>query len=190
MQAAHVRSDGADCSRSGPRDEGSLGHGHGGRGALGRSHGDDARFAGHHGGRTARPPICAGPRTAVFNLACGLAMLIASVVAGILWDQFGAAHTFYAGRTILRDRAQRNRSASDRLPIPCVNPAAGPPSQKAQSAITSYNPGGNEQLPDTIPRPQGLLNRGVKLFNGGILSQEGDGAGFTHHIFNLPVIMH
>lgn len=32
-----------------------------------------------------------------FNLASGLAMLIASTLAGVLWDQAGAAATFYAG---------------------------------------------------------------------------------------------
>jgi MFS family permease len=32
-----------------------------------------------------------------FNLASGLSMLIASLVAGFLWDQFGASYTFYAG---------------------------------------------------------------------------------------------
>ena len=32
-----------------------------------------------------------------FNLVSGLAMLIASVVAGLLWDTMGAAYTFYAG---------------------------------------------------------------------------------------------
>lgn len=32
-----------------------------------------------------------------FNLASGLAMLIASTLAGILWDRAGAAATFYAG---------------------------------------------------------------------------------------------
>jgi MFS family permease len=32
-----------------------------------------------------------------FNLMSGLAMLAASVVAGLLWDQLGAAFTFYAG---------------------------------------------------------------------------------------------
>ena len=43
------------------------------------------------------PDDLRGTAYGCFNLACGLAMLIASVVAGILWDQFGAAHTFYAG---------------------------------------------------------------------------------------------
>jgi MFS family permease len=32
-----------------------------------------------------------------FNLASGIAMLIASVMAGLLWDAFGAPATFYAG---------------------------------------------------------------------------------------------
>ena len=32
-----------------------------------------------------------------FNLACGLAMLLASVLAGIVWDKFGAPFTFYVG---------------------------------------------------------------------------------------------
>ncbi len=35
-----------------------------------------------------------------FNLASGIAMLIASVVAGLLWDKFGAAVTFYGGAAI------------------------------------------------------------------------------------------
>ena len=32
-----------------------------------------------------------------FNLVSGIAMLIASVTAGLLWDRFGASFTFYAG---------------------------------------------------------------------------------------------
>ncbi|MGX0939384.1 MFS family permease [Cupriavidus metallidurans] len=32
-----------------------------------------------------------------FNLASGLALLVASVLAGLLWDRLGAAFTFYAG---------------------------------------------------------------------------------------------
>jgi MFS family permease len=32
-----------------------------------------------------------------FNLVSGLAMLVASVVAGLLWDRLGASFTFYAG---------------------------------------------------------------------------------------------
>lgn len=38
-----------------------------------------------------------GTAFGVFNLASGLAMLAASVVAGLLWDRFGAASTFLAG---------------------------------------------------------------------------------------------
>ncbi len=33
------------------------------------------------------------------HLAGGIVMLIASVVAGLLWGQFGAAVTFYTGAT-------------------------------------------------------------------------------------------
>ena len=32
-----------------------------------------------------------------FNLMSGLAMLVASVVAGELWDRFAGSATFYAG---------------------------------------------------------------------------------------------
>ena len=34
-----------------------------------------------------------------FNLVSGMAMLLASVVAGLLWDRLGASATFYAGAT-------------------------------------------------------------------------------------------
>lgn len=34
-----------------------------------------------------------------FNLACGLALLIASALAGIVWEEFGARFTFYVGAT-------------------------------------------------------------------------------------------
>jgi predicted MFS family arabinose efflux permease len=33
----------------------------------------------------------------MFNLVSGLAMLAASVLAGLLWDKLGAAATFHAG---------------------------------------------------------------------------------------------
>jgi MFS family permease len=32
-----------------------------------------------------------------FNLMSGLAMLVASALAGFIWDRFGAATSFYAG---------------------------------------------------------------------------------------------
>jgi MFS family permease len=38
-----------------------------------------------------------GTAFGIFNLVSGVAMLIASAVAGLLWDQWGAAFTFYAG---------------------------------------------------------------------------------------------
>lgn len=43
------------------------------------------------------PSDLRGTAYGCFNLACGLAMLIASVLAGYIWDGFGAALTFYAG---------------------------------------------------------------------------------------------
>ena len=43
------------------------------------------------------PEALRGTAYGFFNLASGLAMLAASVLAGLLWDRFGAAYTFYAG---------------------------------------------------------------------------------------------
>ena len=43
------------------------------------------------------PPALRGTAYGFFNLASGLAMLIASTLAGVLWDRVGAAATFYAG---------------------------------------------------------------------------------------------
>ena len=43
------------------------------------------------------PPELRGTAYGFFNLASGLAMLIASTLAGVLWDSLGAAATFYAG---------------------------------------------------------------------------------------------
>ena len=43
------------------------------------------------------PADLRGSAYGFFNLISGVAMLIASVVAGFLWDRFGASVTFYAG---------------------------------------------------------------------------------------------
>ena len=43
------------------------------------------------------PADLRGTAYGLFNLISGVAMLIASAVAGLLWDQFGASFTFYAG---------------------------------------------------------------------------------------------
>jgi MFS family permease len=43
------------------------------------------------------PADLRGTAYGLFNLMSGIAMLIASVIAGILWDQLGADFTFYAG---------------------------------------------------------------------------------------------
>ena len=43
------------------------------------------------------PADLRGTAFGLFNLVSGIALLIASVVAGLLWDQLGASFTFYAG---------------------------------------------------------------------------------------------
>ena len=43
------------------------------------------------------PARLRGTAFGVFNLASGVAMLLASVIAGFVWDRFGAAVTFYGG---------------------------------------------------------------------------------------------
>lgn len=43
------------------------------------------------------PADLRGTAYGVFNLTSGVAMLVASAVAGLLWDRFGASSTFYAG---------------------------------------------------------------------------------------------
>ena len=45
----------------------------------------------------ATPADLRGTAYGFFSLVSGMAMLIASVLAGFLWDQFGASFTFYAG---------------------------------------------------------------------------------------------
>ena len=43
------------------------------------------------------PADMRGTAFGVFNLVCGIALLIASGLAGWLWDAFGPRFTFYAG---------------------------------------------------------------------------------------------
>lgn len=43
------------------------------------------------------PAALRGTAFGVFYLASGIAMLVASVLAGFIWDRYGAAMTFYAG---------------------------------------------------------------------------------------------
>jgi MFS family permease len=45
------------------------------------------------------PADLRGTAYGFFNLVSGLAMLVASVLAGLLWDRLGASFTFYAGAT-------------------------------------------------------------------------------------------
>jgi MFS family permease len=46
------------------------------------------------------PAALRGTAFGVFNLASGLALLLASVLAGLLWDRLGGASTFIAGAAI------------------------------------------------------------------------------------------
>jgi predicted MFS family arabinose efflux permease len=46
------------------------------------------------------PPALRGTAFGVFNLASGLALLVASALAGLLWDRLGGASTFAAGAVI------------------------------------------------------------------------------------------
>lgn len=43
------------------------------------------------------PADLRGTAYGFFNLMSGISMLVASGVAGLLWDRFGASFTFYAG---------------------------------------------------------------------------------------------
>jgi len=43
------------------------------------------------------PTELRGTAFGFFNLASGVAMLMASLIAGLLWDHFGASFTFVAG---------------------------------------------------------------------------------------------
>jgi MFS family permease len=46
------------------------------------------------------PADLRGTAFGAFNLVCGVALLVASVLAGWLWDAFGPAFTFYAGAAL------------------------------------------------------------------------------------------
>jgi MFS family permease len=46
------------------------------------------------------PADLRGTAYGVFNLVSGLAMLVASVLAGAMWNSFGAASTFYSGAAL------------------------------------------------------------------------------------------
>ena len=45
------------------------------------------------------PSDLLGTAYGFFNLMSGLALLVASILAGFVWDQFSAATTFYTGAT-------------------------------------------------------------------------------------------
>jgi MFS family permease len=47
------------------------------------------------------PSTLRGTAFGVFNLASGVCMLLASALAGWLWDRFGASTTFLAGAALV-----------------------------------------------------------------------------------------
>jgi MFS family permease len=47
------------------------------------------------------PSSLRGTAFGVFNLACGLCVLLASALAGWLWDRLGASTTFLAGAALV-----------------------------------------------------------------------------------------
>ena len=61
-----------------------------------------------------------GAASGVFNLASGAALLLASVVAGLLWDAFGPTATFLAGAGISAVALAGLLAVSKRLAVPMV----------------------------------------------------------------------
>ncbi|MFP5430844.1 MAG: MFS transporter [Gammaproteobacteria bacterium] len=63
------------------------------------------------------PADLRGTAFGFFNLVSGVALLIASIVAGLLWDQLGASFTFYAGAVFsgiaLLGLLRKSRPATD-----------------------------------------------------------------------------
>ena len=71
----------------------------------------------------AAPADLRGTAFGVFNLVCGVALLVASVLAGWLWDALGPAFTFYAGAAFTADRVDR---------VPPVRTSGGGAARRAQ----------------------------------------------------------
>jgi MFS family permease len=69
------------------------------RRAVGYSYGNDPGLLAAMVAHTA-PPELRGTAFGMFNLMSGLALLLASAGAGVLWEVLGAASTFYAGAII------------------------------------------------------------------------------------------
>lgn len=66
------------------------------------------------------PADLRGTAFGVFNLASGVALLLASVVAGLLWDAFGPTATFLAGAGISTVALAGLLAVSKRLAVPTV----------------------------------------------------------------------
>jgi MFS family permease len=76
------------------------------------------------------PPALRGTAFGFFNLVSGVAMLVASVVAGLLWDHFGASVTFLAGAAL--SVLALGATAWSRLP---AGPHADPPPHAGEGDV-------------------------------------------------------
>ena len=74
-----------------------------GRCGLGRAYGPDPRRAVRAGGADRAGPDLRGTAFGLFNLVSGVALLVASALAGWLWAVYGPMLTFYAGASFHRD---------------------------------------------------------------------------------------
>ena len=69
------------------------------------------------------PAELRGSAFGLFNLTTGIAMLLASVIAGLLWDRAGSTATFIAGSGFATFAALIVLTARRRLHVPHHPPA-------------------------------------------------------------------
>jgi MFS family permease len=67
--------------------------------ALGRAYGNDQGLLAAMIAKTA-PADLRGTAYGIFSMISGVGLLIASVVAGFIWETWGAEYTFYTGAVI------------------------------------------------------------------------------------------
>jgi MFS family permease len=87
------------------------------------------------------PPELRGTAFGMFNLSTGAALLAASVIAGVLWDAFGAQWTFLIGAIFavltigglipLHGRLTKRTAGFRLLPGSCSSCSSFKPKQKA-----------------------------------------------------------
>ena len=108
------------------------------------------------------PPELKGTAFGLFNLASGLFMLLASVIAGGLWDRYGPAITFYVGAafslsafvmltTLAKRRQPRQRHKCNLQPVSL----ALPPTNSAQKQ-TMEGTLGRRYVAEKLPQGWGV----------------------------------